>query len=210
MSRGRPAVGRRLACALCLLALSGCTGTDVRPVVNDPLLGPGAGTPVSRSVPTAPGNGVMSAAGGSGIGNELQELPAPSRPRLTAADLAAGANQTLDPAPTLRIGTPTLPKSAVEPGPGMTLQPPIPITDTRTLPPARGPIDGPGQLLDTLKQRGVTTRGPDKTASGEYRFLCLVPDRQDPKKFYRYEATAAGDAASSIRAVLDQMQRDGR
>ncbi len=64
MNRGRPAVWRRLAYVMCLLVLSGCGGgTAVRPVVDDPLLGPGAGTPVSRNVPTTTGP----ASAGSGI-----------------------------------------------------------------------------------------------------------------------------------------------
>jgi hypothetical protein len=221
MSRGRPAVRRRLACALCLLVLEGCSGTDVHPVANDPLLGPGAGTPVSRNVPTptgpaSTGTGVTPVGGRAEAPNELQALPAPARPRVTAADLASGVDQTLDAGPTLRIGTgaPAPKPAETDPGrgPGMTLQPPIPVTELRApaLSAGRPQTDTLQQWLDLLKQRGVTTHGPEKTETGEYRFLGLVADRQDPKKFYRYEASAAGDPINAVRAVIDQMQRDGR
>jgi hypothetical protein len=131
-----------LACALCLFALVGCSGSGAKPVENDPFLG--GGKPVPPAVTTG---GTASATGTStGPAGELPELPAPS-PKATTAGLASGVSQTLDTAPRLQIGSPSTPKpggSGVGQSPSVT--PPISVpspTDSASWQPQRGTSQGP-------------------------------------------------------------------
>jgi hypothetical protein len=200
-------------------------------VENDPLLGPGGGTPIA----TATGSTAPTAAAPTGSLSEVSSLPAPN-PRITAASLASGADPTptLNTAPRLQIGTPTTtprpadpwqtagtaavsPTRSVDPatgqGSGGTLQPPIPVDPRSTAVPVSStsgqtPILTVQQGLNVLTQKKATTYGPEKI-NNEYKFLCQLPDPQNPTLIHRYEASAADDVGA-VRAVIEQIQRDGR
>ncbi len=236
------ALQRRLASALCLLGLAGCGETAKNPVQNDPLFGMNGNAP---ALPPGPTTGPAGTAAPSGPVSELPGLPAPTA-KMTTADLAAGTDQTLDPAPQLRIGSNgTVPPSsapavwrgqgtpAVTPvipapsstasgvwrgqGAGATLQGPSPIPSTTTPVVPVSVSTGGTQVatvqegIEQLQQRGAVTHGPELTPSGgEYRFLCMLRDKQDPTQFHRYDVSVKGQPVDAVRAVIAQIKNDGR
>jgi hypothetical protein len=238
---------RPLACALCLFALVGCSGSGARPVENDPFFGPGGGKPVPRTVTT--GDTASTTGTTTGPAGELPELPAPN-PKATTAGLASGVGQTLDTAPRLQIGTPSTPKPAGSgPGQSPSVTPPISVpspTDSGAWQPQRGTSQGPAAApTDTRTTAVPVSTDPHITGepasgatgrrqiatpeegyklldargalhqlqtaeNGQSTFQCLVPDRQNKATFYRYESTVPGDPVNAVRAVIDQIERDGR
>jgi hypothetical protein len=168
--------------------------------------------------------------------SELPELPAPN-PKATTATLAAGVGQTLDTAPRLAISDTPKPKTPVsglgqpEGVPtGMSTNPVTPPivpsvwqpqrtsaqspTPTPPAPPEPGAA-GKRQIASVeegyklLEQRHAMHQ-LQKVDGDQYTFQCLVPDRQNPATFHRYEATAPGDSLNAVRAVIEQIDRDGR
>ncbi len=238
------AVRRGLACALCVLACVGCEGTGSHALTNDPLLGPGGGTPIPTAGPAAVGAAAVGPGARAGAASDLPRLPAPN-PNLSAAALASGTEQTLDNAPKLGIPSGTTPKPAdadlwrkasgpptgaaftavpsADPrsisGQGATLQAPMPIPEPRAPTPPPVPDSGPAGRLSSapedqgvrwLEQQGAKTHGPERTATGEYRFICAIPQTPNSKTFRRYDVTVKGEPADAVRAVIDQIERERR
>jgi hypothetical protein len=64
------------------------------------------------------------------------------------------------------------------------------------------------QAWAQLKARGVLWQDLSMVAeTGEWKFSCAIPNRQNPSIRRRYEATA-GDSLAAIRAVLEQLDKD--
>jgi hypothetical protein len=62
------------------------------------------------------------------------------------------------------------------------------------------------QVQQQLKERGMDWSRHEEVAGG-VRFMCTIPDRQNPSKIRTYEATAATELAA-MKAVLEQITRD--
>ncbi|HLJ93651.1 MAG TPA: hypothetical protein VKU02_10725 [Gemmataceae bacterium] len=113
---------------------------------------------------------------------------------------------------------------------GATLQPPQPLSEpapnralsaTATSAPPRDPLptslagssSPPGvttfeQAEKELEARGVFGQQLDMTGpNGEWKFSCLVPNRQNPRLQRRYDARAS-DPVAAIRAVLEKLDKD--
>jgi hypothetical protein len=66
------------------------------------------------------------------------------------------------------------------------------------------------QALATLELHGVKgLRLEQERDTGQWRCTCSIPDRQNPSQKHTYD-TLNADALSALRAVLDQIDRDGR
>jgi hypothetical protein len=210
---------------LCVLA--GCSNPAAKPIENDPLLGPGSVTPPSKTAAAPPPSKTAASVARPGQPSsdprrELDQLPAPS-PTTSTAALAAGVKQTLDTAPRLQIGDGnTTPKPAPVPdggfvrGAGMTLHDPLPANDPHRTP-APAPTTSPyatytqDQAFQLLASKGALLKKIDYVAAdGQWHFVCILPDRQNPTIVHTYEHAAAGDAMSAIRPVLEEIARDGR
>ena len=193
--------------------LTGCSGFN-EALGNDPLLG---GPPLrAAAAATAPPGPVAA-------------LPPPAaNSTLSTAALAAGAPRPSDAAPDLRIGSsgpstgndgwgsPSSTGQAAG-GSGALLRPPEAITQ----PAPRqelATVSNPGaprdraityeQAQEEMKKRGVLWQRLEMVAeSGEWKYSCSIPNRQDPKLRRTYEARAA-DPVSAIRAVLEQLDKD--
>jgi hypothetical protein len=90
------------------------------------------------------------------------------------------------------------------------------------VPPA-GPVATPGfaltgggrattyeQAQALLAARGVKVQRLESTGeNGEWKFICSVPNRQNPQISRTYEARAT-DPIAAVRAVLDQLDKDQR
>ena len=205
----------RLGCAACLLALAGCGGPAEKGIVHDPLLGPVDG-------PATPAASTASGPGPQAPGALVNDLPNPNPP--TTAALTGDLGVPVDAAPKLDIsaGPATLRPPVPSPGPiqGVTLQAPIPAGDPRAanvtsgaFAPAAAPtrIDSVEQGYDWLERRGLKGMYRLIQEPGGYRFICLVPDKQNPTLNKRYEnTTLAADGLSTVRAVIEKIEQDGR
>jgi hypothetical protein len=159
-------------------------------------------------------------------------MPAPGSATSNAA-VAPGWNHTLDPNRELRIGD--NPAGAGNPGwrgPGdVTLHQPEPSaslagrSEVRPLPPAAPatapavpvypPVTARGASPEASLLAQVTSRGAKYQVlqtwgeTGEWKFTCAIPNRQNPNIRRTYEARA-GDPLSAIQAVLDQIDHEQR
>ena len=177
-----------------------------------------------RQLPELPAPNPKITAAGLAAG---QEQMLDSAPRLQIA-INPPTPKPVDPGPWRNEGsavvTPIVPVSPVTPpidagpwrGQGVTLQGPTSAGDPRlTIVPVAAPagqskVETLQKGIDLLEGRGVTMHRLEKTEDGQYKFLCLLPDRQNPTTFHRYEARAAGDPVNAVRAVIEQIDRDGR
>src|SRR5262245_29761254 len=92
----RSVFGNRLTFAVLFLTAIGCGGAAVKPIDNDPLLGPGSTAPLSKAPPPEKEKKSSVARPGPSpddLRRQLNELPAPS-PTTSNAELAAGRTQT--------------------------------------------------------------------------------------------------------------------
>jgi hypothetical protein len=204
-----------------LLFLIGCHSENPRPGTNtDPLLGPVSIQPA--------GNGAGAVSPGSARpAGPLPPLPAPGSATSNAA-VAPGLNQTFDPSRDLRIGggNPGVDgNNGGWRGPGdVTLNQPEPVdslaarSETRPLPPAPlapayPPVTARGaspeaSLLSQVAARGAKFQMLQTWGeTGEWKFSCAIPNRQNPHIRRTYEARA-GDPLSAIQAVLDQIDHE--
>jgi hypothetical protein len=220
MSRGRKSVtdgplpaglGWRVLMISCLVLLGGCLGE--RGLENDPLTGgppipPPASTPGPRPA-ERPAEAM------------LPPLPAPYSATSPAA-LTVGGPQPADPA------QPRGAAPAVAEGPwkapqaGAVLRQPEPADDSPSrLSPVPVPTPsftltaGAGgdtyeQLQDLLAARGVTWQRLETWGeSGDWKFSCSIPNRQNPSIHRHYEARAPGGRGlPAMRAVLEQIDRE--
>jgi hypothetical protein len=158
-------------------------------------------------------------------------LPPPAaNSNLSTAALAAGAPRPTDPGRDLRIGSSGgnagivgwardnnvqsgMAQTPV--GNGAVLRLPEPVTDP--LPrPQLATVSNPGSLPAStfeevqaqIKARGVLWQQSVWVAeTGEWKFSCSIPTRQNPRIRRTYEAKA-GDAVAAIRAVLEQLDKE--
>ena len=220
MEKERKLWRRASLLALCPMsfafALTGCAG-DNR-VANDPLIG----APVPRPQGVASAQPTTPAATAS---TSLPPLPSPRSSGSTAA-LTAGQVQSLDPSHDLRIaGRDTAPAPGTwrGQGPGMTavLSKPEPLSG----PPARTDLAAAAtqpaatvtgntrtltyeQAQAQLAARGAKWQRLESLAdTGVWRFVCGIPNRQNPNISRNYEARAA-DPISALRAALEQMDKE--
>ncbi len=205
--------------ALCLVLLASCRTTSPEPkqAPVDPLLG---GPPVQKGTPPSAAPRADATPG----------LPAPSSSTSPAA-LANGAVPSLDPNRELSIndrntGTAATPTGGWR-GPGSTaaggapdvqLRPPVPAgaptapprQDAPPLPAATPRVATFEQAEDALRARGVTWQrletAPD---TGEWKFSCFIPSRDNPSVHRTYEARAR-DQVAALQAVLEQIDREQR
>jgi hypothetical protein len=211
----------RYAClpsTLSVLFLTGCSGFT-EAIGNDPLLG---GPPLRPSNAATPPSTMLAPA----------LPPAAPNSTLSPAALAAGAPRPIDSGGDLRIGSPPSggndgwatgnnPASSIgQPvgGSGALLRPPEPLTQ----PPPRhelAPLSNPGsprdnrftiyeQAQEQMKARGVLWQRLEMVAeTGEWKYSCSIPNRQNPSLRRTYEARAS-DSLAAIRAVLEQLDKD--
>lgn len=210
-----------LAAALAL-TMAGCSSSPFAAAspANDPLVGGGPALPppgaaASTANPRPPDAAPTSPGG-------VPPLPSPNPPGSTAA-LASGAGvRTLDPGRDLRIGSGTgaapsgsaAPVALMQPqpvggsSPGAAAPPPpttpapiIPASGQRMVSPFE---DARAQLL----ARGVVWMRLDTSIeSGESKFVCSIPNKQNPSLRRTYEAVAKDDLAA-IRAVLEKIDKE--
>ncbi|HZT80539.1 MAG TPA: hypothetical protein VFA26_09960 [Gemmataceae bacterium] len=213
---------RRRKALLCgLLLLAGC-GNEHSLLKDDPLFGVG---PPARAAVTAPP--ARSPATG------LPPIPAASSTTSSAA-LASGVVQPQDPSHDLRIGDAnggsgwrsgqgaslTKPPPAEPPPPGnvapaiRVTPPPADSTSRSGLAPASFVPASGGQVLAfeqaqaLLGARGVTWQRLETWGdTGEWKFSCSIPNRQNANIRRTYESRAR-DPLAAIRGALDQMSRD--
>jgi hypothetical protein len=206
-----------------VLLLTGCNGFN-EAIGYDPLLGGAPLRPPAAATPSPPAPVAVLP-------------PAAPSSTLSPAALAAGAPRPADNGRDLRLGSaPTStgndgwarqglagnnPASGMGPtvgGSGAQLRPPEPMTE----PPPRqqlSPVSsaasphGSGvttyeQAQEQIKARGVLWQDLSMVAeTGEWKFSCAIPNRQNPAIRRRYEATAS-DSLAAIRAVLEQLDKD--
>jgi hypothetical protein len=222
---GRPASLLSLLLLCVFLVLMGCHSDNPRPAAanTDPLLGPVAVGPARTAGGAGPAPGAAPA-------GPLPALPVPGSATSNAA-LAPGWNQSLDPNRELRIGD--HPTGAGNPGwrgPGdVTLNQPEPAgslagrAEIRPLPPAAAPaapaysppVTARGASPEASLLAQVTARGARYQVlqtwgeTGEWKFTCAIPNRQNPNIRRTYEARA-GDPLAAIQAVLDQIDHEQR
>jgi hypothetical protein len=161
-------------------------------------------------------------------------LPAASSATSTAA-LATGAPQPLDPNHDLRIaGTaqPTSnpggtwrgqsaladvalqrPETAGETPSAQRLQP-QPVTPTAPAPvyppTASSRVTTFEQAQVLLRAHGVTWQRLETSGdTGEWKFSCWIPSRENPNNHQTYQARA-NDQIAALRAVLEQIEREQR
>jgi hypothetical protein len=203
--------------------VTGCSGFN-EAIGNDPLLG---GPPLHAAAMATPPAPMPVAA----------LPPAAANSTLSTAALAAGAPRPIDGPRDLRIGAPGAsagndgwaregsagnhPQSytgqAVGDS-GALLRPPEAITE----PVSRQGltvVSNPGapqdnraltyeQAQDLMKKRGVLWQRLEMVAeSGEWKYSCSIPNRQNPKIRRTYEARAS-EPVAAIRAVLEQLDKD--
>jgi hypothetical protein len=212
--RGKPepAVNRFSWVVLPLsLLLAGCSTPPNRASTADPLLGP-ALRPTAQATP--PSNTPVAV---------LPPVTAPNSALSTAA-LASSGSRQFDRDRDLRIADPRSNPAndgwagqAVGPrgeGAGTTLRPPEPVAE----PSQRSPVaattpnsSAANRFLDfdqaqaQLRARGVLwQRLETVNESGNWRFVCSVPNRQNPNKHRTYEATGR-DYLSAVQAVLEEI-----
>jgi hypothetical protein len=197
-----------------LLMLSGCANMSRTPAATptDPLLGTPPGTQVKPLVPgatptaslpplppsTDPGAGTASLAGLQRSGNLGSDLRIPNASASSDGWNTSGAN--LQPAATgavLQVPQANLAAPA----------PPAPIAST-------APSATPGQLTsyeqaqELLQARGVVWQRLEAVGdTGEWKFSCAIPNRQNPRLRRVYEARAK-DSMSAVRSAIDQMDKD--
>jgi hypothetical protein len=145
------------------------------------------------------------------------------------AALAAGVPRPFDNSRDLRIGDPrTNPSTGGWVGQGTAtggelsgavLRRPEPAAGDSVLPRGSAPVArvGPGggspgttyeQLQSQLAAHGVVWQRQELNGeTGEWKFSCLVPNRQNPKVRRMYEAKAR-DYATAIRSVLEQIEKE--
>jgi hypothetical protein len=202
-----------------LFFLTGCNGLN-QAVANDPLLGGPPLRPTAAAAPAPP--------------TPVAALPPPAaNSTLSNAALAAGAPRPPDSGRDLRIssprpssgndgwareGNPASGRGQVAESSGALLRPPEPVTEPfprREL----ATVSNPGsprdtqvftyeQAQDQIKARGVLWQRLEMVAeSGEWRYSCSIPNRQNPRIRRTYEAKAS-DSVTAIRAVLEQLDKE--
>jgi hypothetical protein len=220
-----------------LLLLSGCQGLSGLPGSSvpsneiDPLTG---GPPLPRTAPNQPTSPPLGTAVATNSTDTPPPLPAPSAVTSPAA-LTTGANPTLTSGQDLRItpapgtlGAPTQQwNNTPAPSSGAVLNVPQPIQDPNrgSPPPLAAPPASPmtnvaltggtllsggdvyQQLQDALAARGVTWQSLETIDTGEWRFICSVPNRQNPNIGRRYEARGR-TGPDAMRAVLSKIDRE--
>jgi hypothetical protein len=213
---------KRLALVLPVLA-AGCAN-DSRAKTGDPLTGGGPEIPARSQTASAPAPQ-----------SRVPPIPVPSS-ATSAAALAGGAYQPLDPTRELSIGNgnpkpaagtwrdPNAPVQAslTSPQPGATGTAPGQLTSLPTAPnrptaqpaPIRPVTTSPGAsadaLLALLKARGVTWYRLENLAdSGECKFSCSIPNPTNPNIRRTYEARGQDPRAAMI-AILQQIDKEGR
>jgi hypothetical protein len=212
---------------------SGCAGLN-QAMGNDPLLGgpplhainataPAPPTPVAALPPPAANSNLSTAALAAGAprptdpGRDLRIGSSGGNAGIVgwARDGAAGNN-----VPSGMAQTPA--------GNGAILRLPEPVTDP--LPrPQLASVSNPGSPRDSsltpsspdhgtastfeqvqaqIKTRGVLWQRLEMVGeTGEWKFSCSIPNRQNPRIRRTYEAKA-GDSVAAIRAVLEQLDKE--
>jgi hypothetical protein len=210
-------LGVRRPLAVALLVLAGCAGDNRVATTFDPLLG---GPPLRPAGPAARPP-AQTAGPPPAAGSLPPSSPAPFSPASNAA-LAAGAPRPSGTGNELRIGSPDGswagqgPAAAGEAS-GAVLRRPQPVIEPvgqRSPAAGAGPSES-GAPLTTYEQaqaqlaaRGVVWQRQERNAdTGEWKFSCAIPNRQNPNLRRMYEARAA-DYLSAIRAVLEQIDRE--
>jgi hypothetical protein len=101
---------------------------------------------------------------------------------------------------------------------GAQLRPPEPIAEPAPRQELT-PVSSPGssrdnrittyeQAQDLIKSHGVVWQRLEMVAeTGEWKYSCSIPNRQNPTIRRTYEARAS-DSLSAIRAVLEQLDKD--
>jgi hypothetical protein len=203
-----------------MLFLTGCSGFNDA-IGYDPLLG---GPPVRPAVAATPAPPTPA---------PVAPPAAPNSP-LSPAALAASAPRPADNDRDFRIGSPrpstgndgwasagNNPAAAIGQtvgGSGAQLRPPEPITEQmprQDLTPVSSP--GPSrdsrittyeQAQEQIKARGVLWQSLEMVAeTGEWKYSCSIPNRQNPALRRTYVARAS-DSLAAIRAVLEQLDKD--
>jgi hypothetical protein len=87
---------------------------------------------------------------------------------------------------------------------------PVGLPDSRSPNPANAALYV--RLQQMLRDKGVTWWRLEPVGdTGEYRFSCSVPNRDNPNMARRYEVQAQGDyGIEAIRSVLQQIEREQR
>lgn len=172
----------------------------------------------------------------TGIGAPaMPAIQAPTGTPSTAA-LAVGSAQPINPASTLRIGQPQPVQPAAPiatggwtgsptpmagtPNQGALLRPPAtptntaagvgaatPIAATAPQPQAVASGGSDEQLQSELKVRHVQWQRSETTADGKWKFVCSVPNKQNPNITRTYEGVA-NDRLSAIKAVIEKIDTD--
>jgi hypothetical protein len=223
-AEGRNSARCPLFCVPCLTAFcllptaffNGCASANKTAADPDPLLG-GSGIKPAVQTTSQPIVGPAATAG-------LPPLPQ-SNPGLSNAALASGMTRPFDDTQNLRIGDPRGTATdgwagqgqvtSAAPG-GAKLRQPITadLASRQDTGPASTPTtQGTGllsyeQAQTQLASRGVLWQRLEKVAeTGDSKFSCAVPNRQNPRIHRTYEARARDDI-SAIRAVIAQIDKE--
>jgi hypothetical protein len=209
--------------ALSVLFLTGCSGFN-EALSYDPLLGGPPLRPAGAATPSPPAPAPV-------------VPPAAANSTLSPAALAAGAPRPADNGRDLRTASPrtntgndgwaregsagvnaAANTGQTVGGSGALLRPPEPMNETPPRQPlspvsSAAPTRGSSvttyeQAQEQIKARGVLWQDLKMVAeTGEWKFSCSIPNRQNPAIRRTYEATA-NDSLAAIRAVLEQLDKD--